>query len=89
MPVPTTKRNRLQLGFGLSLNLASLCSTAVCCKTLGNKGKMESARELRHRDQVTKKRCCQSQALPGNVFAFIYESNSLEIFQELRKTGIS
>lgn len=50
---------------------------------------MESARELRHRDQVTKKRCRQSQALPGDVFAFIYENNSLEILQELQKTRIS
>ena len=52
---------------------------------------MESARELRHRDQVMKKKkkCCQSQVLPDNVFAFIYENNSFEIFQELQKTGNS
>lgn len=38
---------------------------------------MESVRELRHRAQVTKKRCCQSQDLPGNVFAFTYKDDSL------------
>lgn len=36
-----------------------------------------------------KKKCCQSQVLPDDVFAFIYENNSFEIFQELQKTGIS
>lgn len=46
---------------------------------------MESARVLRCRAQVAKKRCCQSQPLPGNVFAFIYEDNSLEIFQKFRR----
>lgn len=72
--------------FGFSL----LNSTLLQNSEKKKKEKMESARELRHRDRVMKKKkCCQSQVLPDDVFAFIYENNSFEIFQELQKTGIS